>query len=252
MPAPEMSPLVIPWATGRGPDALPARWYRSRVTTSAEPRAVVVLAPGAGAGQDSAWMTHVASGLAAQGLAVLTFDFPYRAAGRRLPDRAPTLLRAFAAAVAAVPGVVAPARPPVFVGGKSMGGRMATMLAAEPEHWPPGVSIAGALAFGYPLMPPTARRQSAGDTAPPARPPADRAAHFSRLAVPLLVVQGTRDPFGGPDAVRHAAAGAARLEVVAVDGGDHDLAVPRRGHPPQHEVDQGIWHTVSAWIARCP
>lgn len=198
-------------------------------------------------------MVRCATGLAAQGLAVLTFDFPYRAAGRRLPDRAPTLLRAFTAAVAAVPGVVAPARPPVFVGGKSMGGRMATMLAAGPEHWPAGVAIAGALAFGYPLTPPAARRrQAAGDATRTGRPPTDRTGHFSRLAVPLLVVQGTRDPFGGPDAVRHAAAGAARLEVAAIDGGDHDLAVPRRGHPPQHEVDQGIWHTVSGWIARCP
>lgn len=200
-------------------------------------------------------MRHHASGLAAEGITVATFEFPYMASGRRLPDRAPTLLEAFRAAVQSATARLAPAPTRVILAGKSMGGRMATMLATEVAVWPADIRVVGVVAFGYPLRPPSARTpRMAPATAgtPPRRPGGDRVSHLTRLAVPVLMVQGTRDPFGGPDDLHAVTADAPLVEVLGVEGGDHGLVVPRRSVRTQSDVDRGIWHTVGHWIARCP
>jgi predicted alpha/beta-hydrolase family hydrolase len=201
--------------------------------------ATFVLAHGAGAGQHHAFVVQTARALASEGVAVTTFDFPYMAEGRRVPDRLPRLISAFAAMVdgahRAHPSL------PVFVGGKSMGGRVATHVAVDPPSALP--ALAGVVALGYPLRPPTARRVQ------------DRVSHLRRLPQPLLVVQGTRDAFGGPDAITDAfaACGVAACTVVAVPDADHGLCVPVRGPIQQAESDRHWQQAVLTWMrARVP
>ncbi len=223
-----MSSLVTSIQTGEA--SLPGELFRADTPDGL----LVVFAHGAGAGHRSPFMRRIAGLLAARGLDVLTFDFPYMAAGRKLPDRAPALEAAFHAAVAA--GVAALDGSPraVVVAGKSMGGRMATHLAAQPEAWRCGVPLAAAVAFGYPLRPPGPRG-------------GDRISHLARLTVPTLIVQGTRDTFGGPDDVRAATADAPRVHVYPVDTGDHSLKVTAASGQRQDAVEAAIADAVRAF-----
>jgi uncharacterized protein len=221
-----MSSLVIPGST-----PMPAE-----LTRAAAPAAgvLVAFAHGAGAGQRSPFMRRMADLLAARGLDVLTFDFPYMAAGRKLPDRAPTLEAAFHDAVATGVAALGGQTRAVVVAGKSMGGRMATHLAAQPEAWRAPVPLTAAVAFGYPLRPPGPRG-------------GDRVSHLLRLSVPALVVQGTRDTFGGPDEVRAAAVGATHLTVYSVATGDHSLKVTAASGQRQDAVDAAIADAVATF-----
>lgn len=203
---------------------LPGRLY-----AAPDARATLVLAHGAGAGQAHPWMRARAADLQARGLSVVTFDFPYMSQGRKLPDRAPVLLAAFAAVVAAIADRLG---TPIVIGGKSMGGRMATMLAAEDGLHP---SVVGVVAMGYPLH-------------PPGRPDKLRVEHLPRVAVPLLVVQGTRDPFGSPDeiAAECARVGASPTVVPVAEGG-HGFEVPKRVGP-QAQVFAEVTEVVTSWL----
>jgi predicted alpha/beta-hydrolase family hydrolase len=147
--------------------------------------ATFVLAHGAGAGQQSAFITGFARGLTGRGIDVLTFNFLYTEQARRVPDRTEKLEACYRAAV----GRAASFRPRrVFIGGKSMGGRIATHLAAGDDA--DELGIRGVVALGYPLH-------------PPGKPQQLRAAHLSRIRVPMLIVQGERDPFGTPPNFGH-------------------------------------------------
>ncbi len=195
-----------------------------------------VFAHGAGAGQASPFMQRYATLLAGRGIAVVTFDFPYLAAGRTLPDRPAMLERAFLAAMTAAVQAC-PAARVLVVGGKSLGGRMATHLAAAPERWPGPLALVGAVAFGYPLRPAGPRG-------------GDRVSHLQHLAVPTLIVQGTRDSFGGPDDVRAAVGAASALEILPVATGDHSLTVLKSAGTSQAEVDRGVITHVAEWMHR--
>lgn len=167
--------------------------------------ATVLLAHGAGAPMDSASMTNAAKALAATGLRVVRFEFPYMAArreGNRLPPpRADRLGPDYRAAVDALA-----ATGPLVIGGKSMGGRVASMVAdtllAERR-------IAGLLCLGYPFHPPD-------------RPSELRTAHLIALRTPTLIVQGTRDPFGTREDVAGYTLSPA-IRIHWVEDGDHDL-----------------------------
>lgn len=140
----------------------------------------VALAHGAGAPMDSQFMTFFASALAASGVRVARFEFPYMAARRtggakRPPDRADLLLTSWRAAVAAL----GPGR--LVIGGKSLGGRIASMVADE-------TGVAGLVCLGYPFHPPGRAERS-------------RIAHLRSLRTPALIVQGARDPLGSLDEV---------------------------------------------------
>jgi predicted alpha/beta-hydrolase family hydrolase len=120
------------------------RWYGDPGTAAT----ALLLAHGAGAGHDHPWMIKVATGMAARGVPTATFDFPYKAAGRSAPDRGPVLEKAFQDAWLEA---ASPARGPMFAGGKSMGGRIASQAAALGGLVPPP---SGLVFFGYPLHPP--------------------------------------------------------------------------------------------------
>lgn len=180
----------------------------------------VLLAHGAGAGMDTPFMAAIAQAVAAQGVEVWRFEFPYmqrmrREGGRRPPDRMPILLQAFAERLAAAGGAEG-----CVVAGKSMGGRMASLLAAT-------CPVRGWCALGYPFH-------------PPGKPERLRTAHLAEITSPGLIIQGTRDPFGTQEEVEALALPASISRVWLADG-NHDL-VPRRasGH-----TAQAHWHTAA-------
>jgi uncharacterized protein len=232
-----MSPL--PFEIAAQPDAIRATLYAAEA--AARRHVLLVLAHGAGAGQQSPFMVSYAVGLAARGVDVVTFDFAYFARGRKTPDRAPVLEATFRAAVAGASARKDLHGSRIVIGGKSMGGRIATHLAAAPEAWPVDVPPPlGVVALGYPLAPPGGRRSG------------DRVSHLRRLTVPVLIVQGTRDPFGGPDEVRDAvfADGAAPpMDVYTVAGGDHSFGVLKSSGRDQSAVHGDVQDALVQWIA---
>ncbi len=197
----------------------------SRTTAS-----TLVLAHGAGAGQAHPFMVSVASGLAERGVRTLTFNFPYTEAGRRLPDRTETLLACYRSVVAHLRTKI-PTGSRLFIGGKSMGGRMASLLAAEQEP-----RVSGLVCLGYPLH-------------PPGKPDQLRVGHLPRIAVPVLVVQGARDVFGNPDELRpYFAEVKAKVTLEIVEGGDHSFKQPKKLVPDARATLSHLCDSVAAWI----
>ncbi len=195
---------------------------------------MVMLAHGAGAPMDAAALTAAAGALAGAGLRVARFEFGYmagrRQGARRPPPRAETLIPEYRAAIAA-----APVAGRLVIGGKSMGGRVASMIADE-EH--AAGRVAGLVCLGYPFH-------------PPGRPAQLRTGHLERLATPALICQGTRDPFGTREEVAGYPLSEA-IEILWLEDGDHDLK-PRRasgftvaGHLAT------VAARVSAWAKRLP
>ncbi len=209
--------------------------------------ALFVFAHGAGAGHQHPFMTSYAAALSERGVSVVTFNFNYMEQRRKTPDRAPmledTFRRAIVGAVNQAGAAATGAGWQVFIGGKSMGGRMATHLGAGLDRWPDVPPPAGIVAFGYPLAPPRSRRTG------------DRVAHLKTLTVPTLIMQGTRDPFGGPAEIREALTGAdpaPPIEILGVEGGDHSFAVLKSSGRDQAAVHATIQDAVADWIrARC-
>jgi predicted alpha/beta-hydrolase family hydrolase len=209
--------------------AAPALVYRA----DAGARAALVLAHGAGAGQHSAFVTGFARGIAARDVDVVTFDFPYMAARRRIPDRGPALEACYLAVVDAARAQLASARAFLFVGGKSMGGRIATQVAAAD----PALPVAGLALLGYPLH-------------PPGKPAQRRDAHLPDIRRPMLFVQGSRDAFGTPAELRPILARLTPAPALrVVEGGDHSLKVPRLDAAAQAAVYDDVWRVVVEWIA---
>ncbi|MEO8070018.1 MAG: alpha/beta family hydrolase [Acidobacteriota bacterium] len=212
---------------------------------------VLVFAHGAGAGQHHPWIDVVARGLAAHGVHVVTFDFPYMRDGRKLPDKGAVLEAAFGdawteAAASLPPGPTAGgplgqrtirtrttgARvSPMFAGGKSMGGRIASQVTARGTLRP---APAGLVFFGYPLH-------------PPGKPEQRRDRHLAALESPLLFLHGSKDPFGSPDEMRALTAALPRATLELIDGGDHSLKMGLRQDPAAQSLPRAI--TIAAtWI----
>jgi predicted alpha/beta-hydrolase family hydrolase len=162
----------------------------------------VLLAHGAGADMNASTLTTVADALAAAEIPSLRFNFPYKAAGRRAPDRPPVLEAALREAVSelASRAKVPPER--VVLGGRSMGGRIGSIVAADD-------GALGLVLLGYPLH-------------PPGRPAQLRIEHFPRLRMPALFVSGTRDAFGSPEELRRETKKVkGRVSFHWVESGDH-------------------------------
>jgi len=191
-------------------------------------RAAMVVAHGAGAGQTSPFMVRTAAGLAERGIAAATFDFPYMAEQRKVPDKTNVLERAWLDAIAAAreqfPGL------PLVIGGKSMGGRIASHVAAA------GAPEVTALVYlGYPLH-------------PPGKPDQRRDAHLPAIAQPMLFVQGTRDAFGTADEIRALLPALQKATLHEIPNGDHSFKVSGRGAPKPDAVLNGILDEVKSWM----
>jgi len=194
--------------------------------------AALILAHGAGAGQRHPFIVGFADALAHRGLDVVTFNFRYMEAHRRVPDRAPVLEACYGAVIERVHADVASARRPLFIGGKSMGGRMATQLAAANA----GIPVRGLVLLGYPLH-------------PPGRPDKPRDAHLPRVGRPMLFVQGSRDTFGTPSELAPVLASIAQTTLHIVEGGDHSFALPKKNPDAQRNVYTAVQDAVVSWMA---
>ncbi len=187
-----------------------------RFDAPAEGGALFVLAHGAGGSSQDPLLVAVSSELAARGHGTLRFDFVYRELGKKLPDRADKLLATYRAVLAWARARFAPKR--LIVGGKSMGGRMASMLAAQ------GEPLDGLLLLGYPLHPAN-------------KPDKLRSAHLGAIEQRALYVQGTRDALCDLDLLRPVLAPMGdRARLLVIDGGDHSLVTPKRGGRSQSDV----------------
>jgi uncharacterized protein len=185
--------------------------------------AAVVLAHGAGAGQKSPFMVRVAGGLASRGISTATFDFPYMTAKRNMPDKPPVLERTWRDAIAEA--ALAFANLPLFIGGKSMGGRIATHVAAQDAG-----SLRGVVLLGYPLH-------------PPGKPQQRRDAHLPSVNAPMLFVQGTRDAFGTAAEIAALLPSLRQAALHEVAGGDHSFKTSN-----QKDALEPIMDTVAEWI----
>jgi predicted alpha/beta-hydrolase family hydrolase len=166
---------------------------------------LLLLAHGAGGGMHNAFMDTMAAGLAAREVDVLRFNFAYSERGKKSPDRGPILEQTYRDVVEHVRSELSPGR--LFVGGKSMGGRIASQVVAG------GLDVDGLVFLGYPLH-------------PPGRPERLRADHLVDIEVPMLFVEGTRDPFCPLETLEAVREGLkAPTKVAVIHDGDHSLKV---------------------------
>ena len=188
----------IEFDAGKGPAS--AAFARPAKAT-----ATLVIAHGAGAGMDHPFLAGFSDAMNNEGVAAMRFNFPYMEAGRRSPDPAPAAVAAWRAAFDVA--VERSGNLPVFVGGKSYGGRIASMAVAE------GMPAAGLVFLGYPLH-------------APGRPEKIRDEHLYTISVPMLFVQGTGDAFADPKLLgRVLKKLGSKAELHSIEGGDHSFNV---------------------------
>ena len=191
----------------------------------------VVLGHGAGANQLSGFMVMIAQGLAARGIDVMTFNFIYKERGRGIPDPKARLESCYQAVIKTAQTNRKLRKNRLVIGGKSMGGRIASQVAALAPD-----GIAGLVFLGYPLH-------------PPGRPDKLRDAHLKDIHSPMLFVQGARDTFGTAEEIRSVIK---RLRLPAkiclIEGGDHSFKVPKSLGVPQQNVYELIMDEVFGWL----
>jgi predicted alpha/beta-hydrolase family hydrolase len=184
-------------------------------------KVVLILAHGAGAPADSTFMEDLSAALEREGIGTIRFEFPYMQKRRkdgkkRPPDREPVLLEYFSGVIDRVRAELG-STSLILVGGKSMGGRMASILASRRDD------IDGVICFGYPFH-------------PPGKLDRWRTAHFRDLNCPILVLQGTRDPFGKPDELADHQRELEAIDLRWVEGGNHDFQTLKSQPQTQSEL----------------
>jgi len=177
-------------------------------------------------------MVEFAQALSELGIDLVTFNFFYTEQKRKAPDRAPVLEACYRAVIASVREHLDSARDALFIGGKSMGGRIATQVAAADAALP----VAGLVLLGYPLH-------------PPGQPQKLRDAHLPSVRRPMLFIQGSRDAFGTPDELAPVLAPLSPSPTLhVVDGGDHSFKLGRKDPVRQSAVHADIQKHIVAWI----
>ena len=191
---------------------------------------VFVCAHGAGGSMNDRGMLQTANSLRSRGIGVVRFNFLYKERKSGRPDPMPRLKECVAAVVARTRDEVAPET--LIIGGRSMGGRAASMLAAE------GFACDGLLLLAYPLH-------------PPGQPEKLRDAHLPAIRVPVLCVNGTRDPFCTRELMEKALTSVTtEWEMHWVDGADHSFHVPKSSGRTDAEVMDEIGDTARSWISK--
>jgi hypothetical protein len=201
--------------------AVSAVWSRPATPAAT----TLILAHGAGGNLFTPGLAQFAGAVAARGVAALRFNFPYAEARRKVPDRQATLEACYRAVAETVASQVGPGGP-LVLGGRSMGGRIASHVVAA------GFPAAGLLFLSYPLH-------------PPAQPDRLRDAHLRKVAVPMLFLQGSRDAFARPDLLAATVAALPTATLHTVDGGDHGLRVQDRA---AEDVTAEIVEVAVRWM----
>jgi uncharacterized protein len=213
----------------RGELEMPGASVRTAWIRPGTPTATLVLAHGAGAGMDHPFLAGFCRAMAEEGIATLRFNFPYMERGRRSPDTERVLREAW---LAAFDAATAKARGgAVLAGGKSLGGRIASMCAAD------GMPAAGLVFLGYPLH-------------APGKPERVRDEHLYRVEVPMLFLHGSGDPFAEGGLLRKVARKIGpRAEIEEIEGGDHSFNVRGRRVDPR-EVGAGLAERAAPFVRR--
>jgi predicted alpha/beta-hydrolase family hydrolase len=185
----------------------------------------VIYAPGAGSNIDDAFGVCLCETLAAQGATAVRFQFPYQEAGKSAPDRPPVLEAAWRAVIDAV----RPAKGKLCIGGRSMGGRVASMVHAA------GVKCDALALYAYPLH-------------APGKPDQPRTEHLPSIRARTLLVSGTNDAFGAPDELAAAAKLVKRSKLHLLDGADHGYAVPKRTGRTKTDVYAEAVSITAKWL----
>ena len=194
-------------------------------------RALLVLGHGAGAGMRHPFMQAVAEQLAARKIATLRYQFPYMEKGKKSPDSQTTLRTTIVSAVATAKKTARGL--PLLAGGKSMGGRLTSLVAAEGRL----PDVRGLIFFGFPL-------HAAG------KPSSERGAHLAEVNVPMLFLQGTRDRLAELDLIRPVCRRLGkRASLHIVEGGDHSFHVPKRSGRTAEDVQNELGESVGAWVS---
>jgi uncharacterized protein len=190
----------------------------------------LILGHGAGAGQSSTFMVDFATGLAARGIDTATFNFLYTEQGRRLPDPNDKLEACYRAVMETVAHRKL-GHGRLAIGGKSMGGRIASQVAAG------GVpDVMGLVFLGYPLH-------------PPGKPNQLRAKHLPNIKAPMLFVQGERDTFGTPEELRPILGKLkVPVELHVAAGGDHSFKVLKRSGVTQEDTYKAVLDRIDQWL----
>lgn len=192
--------------------------------------ALLALAHGAGAGMKHRFMQDIADRLAERRIAVLRYNFPFTERGKRRPDYQPKLLKTVRSAHAKALNVAEGL--PVFAGGKSMGGRMTSLVAADSGL----EGLNGLVFFGFPLH-------------SPAKPGTERAAHLDRVSVPMLFLQGTRDNLARLDLLEPVLEPLPRATLHVVEGADHGFHVLKRSGRSDADVLDELADEAARWVA---
>jgi hypothetical protein len=195
-------------------------------TAAKDARWTFIYAPGAGSNIHDPFGAYDASELAPQGISTIRFQFPYMEAGKRGPDRPPVLESTWRAVVDAVRDE----KTRLVIGGRSMGGRVASMVAAG------GVVVDALALFAYPLH-------------APGKPDQLRVEHFSSIRSPALFVSGTNDAFGSPDEMRAATKQIKRSKIHLLDRADHGFSVPKSSGRAREDVWAEAVSTFVEWLA---
>jgi uncharacterized protein len=201
---------------------------------SAKSRAhiTLILGHGAGSGQTSGFMVTFANALAARGIDVVTFNFSYIERGRHVPDPGDKLEACYRAVIDAARAHKKLKGNKLAIGGKSMGGRIASQVAAKGLD-----DLAGLVFLGYPLH-------------PPGKPEQLRSKHLPNIKAPMLFVQGSRDSFGRPEELRPILKKLKTpCKLYEVVDGDHSLKIPKKAGS-QEEVYATVQDEIARWLNR--
>jgi predicted alpha/beta-hydrolase family hydrolase len=214
-------------------DSVSARLYRA--ARGHGQGVTLILAHGAGADQSSGFMCPYADGLSERGLDVLTFNFLYKEQHRNAPDPKTKLELCYRKVIEAVLKNSKLKKNRLLIGGKSMGGRIASQVAAALAEGsdPLATKIDGLVFLGYPLH-------------PPGNPAKLRTEHLNSIPIPMLFVQGTRDSLGTPDEIRPFIK-KLNAKIHVIEGGDHSFKAPQKFGLTQQQIHDGAMDEIVRW-----
>jgi predicted alpha/beta-hydrolase family hydrolase len=196
----------------------------------------VVLGHGAGASQTSGFMRMFAKGLTARGLDVMTFNFVYMEQGRSVPDQKHKLESCFQAVIETARKNRKLKNNRVVIGGKSMGGRIASQVMAGEERESFASDVVGLVFLGYPLH-------------PPGQPAKLRVEHLEHIKKPMLFVQGTRDSLGTPDEIKPFVKNfRPAAKIHEIEGGDHSFKAPKKFGMAQEQIFETAMDEIDRWV----
>jgi len=196
----------------------------------------VVLGHGAGASQTSGFMRMYAKGLAARGLDAMTFNFVYMEQGRSVPDQKHKLEGCFEAVIETALKHKKLKGNGVVIGGKSMGGRIASQVMAGEHRETFASDVVGLVFLGYPLHPPGQSTKL-------------RVEHLEHIKKPMLFVQGTRDALGSPDEIKPWIKNLRPVpKIHEIEGGDHSFKAPKKFGLSPDQIFETSMDEIDRWI----